>query len=176
MSKKAALQRRVGGPAWKPGDPTLVVSEIAEALKLIAPDTPSTLNRIRHWFREQMLLPVDQKHAGSGRHRRFGADAPFDAAVLCALTDAGIPVSGSRALVDALTFARFALPKWKAARAKGQALDLTVFIARTAQGFTQVGVLGLGEERMKDQAGFKVADVVLTIEVNLSKLWAQVAQ
>ena len=142
MGRKAALRRRVGGPAWKPGDPTLTVSEIAEGLKPIAPDTSSTLNRIRHWFREQMLLPVDQEHAGSGKHRRFGADAVYDAAVLHVLTDTGLPVSGSRDLVDALTRARIALPKWKAARAKGQTLDLTVFIARTAKGLSQGGMRG----------------------------------
>jgi DNA-binding transcriptional MerR regulator len=170
MGKRAAPQRRVGGPAWKPGDPTLTVGEIAEALTPIAPDVTSTLHRIRHWFREQMLLPVYQTHAGSGRHRLFSADAVYDAAVLHVLTNLGLPVSGSRALVDGLTFVRFEIAERKAGKGKK---NPRLRILSTALGMTMVGVFGEGE-KIKEHPSFKVADIVMTIDIDLEKLFAQV--
>jgi len=59
------------------------------------------------------MLPVDFHHAGTGKHRRYAADAVYDAALLHVLTSAGFTVSAMRYLVDALTQARFALPEWK---------------------------------------------------------------
>lgn len=115
----AKARRRVGGPSWTPGDPTLTVGEIAERLSRIAPDVRGTVQRIRHWTREQMLLPVDKLHAGTGKHRRYAADSVYDAAILQITTGAGLNISSQRYLVDALTQARFAIPKWKAAARKG---------------------------------------------------------
>jgi DNA-binding transcriptional MerR regulator len=170
MSKKAAPQRRVGGPVWKPGDPTLTVGEIAEALTPIAPDMAGTLHRIRHWIREQMLLPVGRAHAGAGRHRLFSADAIYDAAVLHVLTNVGVPVSGSRALLDGLGLVRFEIAKRKAGKGRKKP---HLRILQMASGLATVGVFGEGEE-IRDDRGFKVADVVVTIDIDLEKLFAQV--
>jgi hypothetical protein len=169
-------QRRAGGPVqtWKPGDPTLTVSELAEALAPIAPDVAGTVQRIRHWTRERVLFPVDLQHAGAGKHRRYAVDAICDAAILHVLTAFGLPVSGSRMLTDATTFARFAVPKWKAARSKGEAPELSLLIAVTAKGVIATGIRGAGQEGIKDVSGFKVADVVMEIELDLDKLFAQV--
>lgn len=174
MGKKP--QRRAGGPVptWKPGDPTLTVSELAQALAPVAPDVPGTVQRIRHWTRERVLFPVDLQHAGAGKHRRYAVDAVFDASILHVLTAFGLPVSGSRVLTDATTKARFAVPRWKAAKANGEVLELSLFILVTAEGMTAVGVR-VGKEEIKDAAGFRVADVVMKVELDLTKLFARVA-
>jgi DNA-binding transcriptional MerR regulator len=173
------LPRRVGGPAWKPGDPTLTVSELAEALAPIAPDIAGTVQRIRHWTREQILLPVDLHHAGSGKHRRYAADAAYDAAILHTLTAFGLPVAGSRTLVDGLTKARMAVQKWKAGQIKIPILRIWVTAKPSMPGTLgpaiASGVYEEGEE-VKSIAGFKVADVVLKMELNLGKLFDSVRQ
>jgi DNA-binding transcriptional MerR regulator len=169
MDKRAT--RRVGGPAWRPGEPTLTVSEIAEALAPIAPDIPGTIQRIRHWTREQMMLPVGELHSGSGKHRQYAAAAVYDAAILHVLASAGFSVSSHRELVDALSKARFEIAEWKPAKKKPLRLEL--IIARTAAGMAQLGVYTEDEE-IVDHRGFKVADVVLTVKVDLKKLFAQV--
>lgn len=171
---RAAMARRVGGPAQKSGDPTLTVGEIAERLAAIAPDISVTVQRIRHWTREQMLLPVDQLHAGTGKHRRYAADAVYDAAILHVATSAGLNISSQRHLIDSLTMARIALPKWKLARAEGRKPWLHLFIWRTSAGITQVGTHDDPKAQPEDHRGFRAADIVFTIDMNIGKLFEQV--
>jgi DNA-binding transcriptional MerR regulator len=125
------LKRRVGGPAWKPGEPILTASGIAEALRQIAPDVAGTVQKIRYWTREEVLLPVAQGHAGTGKHRLYAASAAFDAAVLFAAARAGLNVAAHRHLVDALTMARHALPAWQAAKARGHTPPLYLKLEQT---------------------------------------------
>ena len=49
------------------GAPTLTtVGQIVEQLGPVAPDAGAMSERIRHWTREGLLLPVNQHHAGTG--------------------------------------------------------------------------------------------------------------
>jgi DNA-binding transcriptional MerR regulator len=162
----AKVQRRVGGPAWVEGDPTLTVGEIAERLSPIAPNVAGTVQRIRHWTREQMLLPVDQLHAGTGKHRRYAADAVYDAAILHVATTAGLNVSSQRYLIDALTQARFALPKWKRARSQGEAPPLYLCLERRADGTERTVT------RVSDDPGEPSED--FTMIIDLARLFARV--
>jgi len=151
------------------GSPTLTVSDIAAALAPIAPDVAGTVQRIRHWTREQALRPAELEHAGPGKHRRYSGDAVYNAAVLHVLTGAGLPVSHSRFLKDAMRWAASKAAKWKKARDKGETLALPpMIIGVTAKGEVQIG------EESKDFRTFKVADVVLTISIDLAKLFAEV--
>jgi DNA-binding transcriptional MerR regulator len=124
------VKRRVGGPAWQPGEPTLTASGIAETLRPIAPDVPGTVQKIRYWTREKMLLPVAQQHAGTGRHRQYAETAVFDAAILFVAANVGLNVSAHRHMIDAMTLARFALPKWREAKRRGQTFPLFLKIAQ----------------------------------------------
>lgn len=72
------------------GAPILTVGQIVEQLGPVAPDAAAMSERIRHWTREGLLLPVNQHHAGTGRHRRYGPDASYEAAILNALATAGL--------------------------------------------------------------------------------------
>jgi DNA-binding transcriptional MerR regulator len=126
----AKVKRRVGGPAWQPGEPTLTASGIAEALRPIAPDVPGTVQKIRYWTREEMLLPVAQQHAGTGRHRQYAETAVFDAAILFVAANVGLNIETLRHMVDALTLARFALPKWREAKRRDQAFPLFLKISQ----------------------------------------------
>ena len=51
----------VGSPEL--GTPTLTVGQIVEQLGPVAPDATAMSERIRHWTREGLLLPVNQHHA-----------------------------------------------------------------------------------------------------------------
>jgi DNA-binding transcriptional MerR regulator len=164
------------------GAPTLTVADIAQALMPIAPDVAGTVQRIRHWTRERMLLPIDQHHAGPGKHRLYHADAVYEAAILHTLTVFGLPVAGSRVMTDGLTKARLAISKWKTAQAKGRTWNpvLVVLMANTSRTpgglgpVLTVGVYQAGEE-IKKIEGFHLADTVLTIKLELGKLFAQVS-
>src|SRR5688572_14050394 len=72
------------------GSATITVGQIVEQLGPLAPDPAAMSERIRHWTREGLLLPVDQHHAGTGRHRRYRAEAAYEAAILNALATAGL--------------------------------------------------------------------------------------
>jgi DNA-binding transcriptional MerR regulator len=108
------------------GTPTLTVGEIAEKLRPIAPNTSATVERVRHWTRENLLLPVDQHHAGTGKHRRYNEESVYDSAILTVIADAGLPIVTQGYLRRALPLARNALRKWMKARSKNQ--DLALFL------------------------------------------------
>jgi DNA-binding transcriptional MerR regulator len=161
---------KVGGPKGRPGDKTLKVSDIAEALAPIAPDVEGTIQRIRHWTREGLMLPVDVMHEGPGKHRQYAADAVYDAAVLQVMTNAGLSVNSVRHLVEALKRIRSQIPKWKK---DGRPFKLV--ISRTAVGLSSVELLtGKDNKVIIGVPTFKLADVVMTIHVNLGKLFVQV--
>jgi hypothetical protein len=106
------------------GETTLTVGQIVERLAPIAPDAAAMNERIRHWTRERLLLPVDQHHAGTGRHRRYGPDASYEAAILNALATAGLQLVSRRYVHEALSQARAALQKCHQAMRAGQKLPL----------------------------------------------------
>jgi DNA-binding transcriptional MerR regulator len=160
----AKVKRRVGGPAWQPGEPTLTASGIAEALRPIAPDVPGTVQKIRYWTREEMLLPVAQQHAGTGRHRQYADTAVFDAAILFTAAAVGLNVSAHRHLVDALTLARFAWPKWLEAKQRGQAAPLFLKIAQTDNHRMEVEV----------DNQFPIRGTEMLICIDLDRLWSKV--
>jgi DNA-binding transcriptional MerR regulator len=150
------------------GAPTLTVSDLAAVLAPIAPDVAGTVQRIRHWTREDALRPAAYEHAGPGKHRRYNTDAVYSAAALHVMTYAGIPISHSRVMDDATQIVSSAAAKWHA-RGKAETLALPMVIGMTAKGATQVA-----EGKLKDERGFRVTDVVLKIEIDLAKLFAEV--
>lgn len=141
----------------------MTVGEIAAQLAPIAPDTEATIQQIRHWTREQMLLPVDFHHAGTGKHRRYDASAIYDAAILLMTTRAGLNIASVRYLVEALTLARFALRKWKK-----EGGPLYLHISRSAPtDRTEIAIL-------RKEPPTPAAD--LTITIDLRKLWSRIKQ
>jgi MerR HTH family regulatory protein len=155
-------QRRVGGPAWSPGEPTVTVGEIA---RRIAPITSSTaeqmIEKIRHWTREQMLAPA-HLHSGSGRHRTYPENAVYEAALLHVLTSAGFTVSAMRYLVDALTIVRIGLPEWRETGGP-------FYLRATRDGSTD----RTDVKTLREEPGPPTAD--LTITIDLARLFARVS-
>lgn len=150
---------------WKSGEPTLTVGEIAERLSPIAPDTAATIQRIRHWTREQMLIPIDQHHEGTGKHRRYAENTVYDAAILHAVTSAGLHVATQRYLIDALTLASHQLPLWKEESARrGRPPTLFLTIAKTEDARTEIKISSADNGPRGD----------LTIIIDLGKLFARV--
>lgn len=118
----SAVSLTVGSPDL--GAPTLTVGQIVEQLSAVAPDPAAISERIRHWTREGILVPVDQHHAGTGRHRRYTSDTGYEAAVLNSLANAGLHLVSRPYIQDALRHARAALQKWRQAIGAGHELPL----------------------------------------------------
>jgi DNA-binding transcriptional MerR regulator len=151
------------------GRPTLLtVGEIAERLHSFAPNTSSTIERIRHWTREHMLLPVDQHHAGTGKHRRYTEESVYDSAILTVIANAGLPIVTQDYLRSALPLARSALRKWRQARSKNQ--DLPLFL-QVSQGPNETSgrTVSIHEGAVKHDS---ISELSLTI--NLSQIFTRV--
>jgi DNA-binding transcriptional MerR regulator len=170
MADKRGRQRAPGptptAHPWKSGEPTLTVGEIAERLSPIAPDTAATIQRIRHWTREQMLVPIDQHHEGTGKHRRYAENTVYDAAILHAVTSAGLHVATQRYLIDALSFASRQLPQWKESMRLGHKPRLFLTISKTGEARPELKIASKVDEPTGD----------LTIIIDLGKLFARVSQ
>jgi|RhiMetdeSRZDD1v2_1073273.scaffolds.fasta_scaffold555870_2 MerR-like DNA binding protein len=118
-----ALPLTVGSPELEA--PTLTVGQIVEQLGAVAPDSGAAVSeRIRHWTREGLLVPMGQHHAGTGRHRRYSSDTSYDAAVLNALASAGLHLVSRPYIQAALSHARGVLQTWRQAISAGHKLPL----------------------------------------------------
>ena len=152
------------------GAPTLTVGQIVEQLGPVAPDASAMSERVRHWTREGLLLPVNSHHAGTGRHRRYSPDAGYEAAVLNALATAGLQLVSRPYIQDALNQARATLQKWHRARRAGR--KLPVFFLVILHDMTRIGgepIASIHEGAVKHDP---TAEIM--IAVNLSQLFLRV--
>jgi DNA-binding transcriptional MerR regulator len=117
----SAAPLTVGPP--EVGAPTLTVGEIAEQLRPFAPAT-TTIERIRHWTRENLLTPVENHHGGTGTRRKYNTSIRYDAAVLSVIANAGLHITAHRYLLDGLSQVRQALQKWKPAKSGDLYLEI----------------------------------------------------
>jgi DNA-binding transcriptional MerR regulator len=148
----------------------LTIRSLAERLASIAPDIDATVQQIRHWTREGLLPPIQDLHSGPGVHRLYHPDdAVYEAAVLSVFANVGLPISGSQVLADAMTQVRLEIARRKTG--KGRKAPHLV-IMRTALGVNAVAVIGAGEKFAA--RGFKPADAVMTIDLDLEKLFTEV--
>jgi hypothetical protein len=109
------------------------VGELADQLAAIAPDAAHTTERLRHWTREHLITPIEQHHAGTGKHRGYdGSVAPYEAAVLLVLANAGLSLVSRPYLQDALAHVRNAGEKWRRARSAGRKVELFLEVAHPA--------------------------------------------
>jgi hypothetical protein len=86
------------------------------------------------------------------------------------MTSAGLPISYSRFIPDAMRIVYAKAEQWRAARQKGEALVLPPIVI----GITRGARAQVGQGELKDERGFKTADVVLKIEINLAKIFTEV--
>jgi DNA-binding transcriptional MerR regulator len=159
------------GPA-NLGSPTLTVGQIVEQLGPVAPDAGAVSERIRHWTREGLILPVDQHHAGTGRHRRYGPDAVYEAAILNALATVGLQLVSRPYIHSALSQVRTALRTWQQAESSGRKLPL--FYLVISHDMSRIGgepTVSIQEGRVKDIATSEIA-----IVLNLSQLFVRVQE
>ena len=148
------------------GTPTLTVGQIVEQLGPIAPDAAAMSERIRHWTREGLLIPVNQYHAGTGRHRRYSSHATYEAAILNALATAGLQLVSRPYIQPALSQARAALRKWQEAKSAGHKLPLFFLVILHESGEPTASIR---EGIMKHDPNAEVM-----IVVNLSRLFLRV--
>lgn len=162
----AAASLTVSSPVV--GAPTLTVGQIAEQLRAIAPDTSATIERIRHWTRENLLSPVDQHHAGTGKHRLYTEESSYNSAILTVIANAGLSVVAQSYLPSALALTRSALLKWKRARKKDRHLAFFLEISQSPNGNPTVSI---HEDAVKHDP-----TAALSITINLSQIFTRVLQ
>ena len=75
-------------------DDTLTVKELA--IRVAPGASPDEIQQIirqlRHWTASHVLLPSTELHTGPGTHRKYSADAVYNAAVLLELAALNLPV------------------------------------------------------------------------------------
>ncbi len=73
---------------------TLTVKELAvRAAPHASPDEiQQIIRQLRHWTASHVLLPSTELHTGPGTHRKYSADAAYNAAVLLELAALNLPV------------------------------------------------------------------------------------
>ena len=73
---------------------TLTVKELAvRAAPGASPDEiQQIIRQLRHWTTSHVLLPSTELHTGPGTHRKYSADAVYNAAVLLELAALYLPV------------------------------------------------------------------------------------
>lgn len=77
----------------------LTVSEIAERIAKPGASKAAIVERLRHWTREGLLVPLGDKNPGTGRSRVYDEGTLLDAAVLDILADMGLRVGFLRAVL-----------------------------------------------------------------------------
>ena len=75
-------------------DDALTVKELAaRAAPGASPDEiQQIIRQLRHWTASHVLLPSTEIHTGPGTHRKYSADAVYNAAVLLELAAFNLPV------------------------------------------------------------------------------------
>ena len=135
----AAQDLVVSSPEFGPPD-LMTIGEVAMRIRHLAKDPFALVERARHWGKLGLLVAIDRKGEGTGKHRFYAEDAVFVAAFLNALADAGIEPGKHRWLADAQSMARLALNKWQ----KGRPASLVLEIA-----FAPGGKMLMGTELPK---------------------------
>jgi DNA-binding transcriptional MerR regulator len=143
--------------------PTLTVGQITEQLATIAPNKVTMRERLRHWTREGLLLPVADHHAGTGNHRRYDPSSVYDAAILHAIASAGLNIASLPYLQTALSKAREARQKWERAEIEG---PLFLEIVHKGADVTEI-LIHEGDPKYD-------AAAALTIVINLAWIFANV--
>jgi hypothetical protein len=149
------------------GVPTFTVGQIVEQLGLLAPDPEAASERIRHWTRERLLVPVDQHHAGPGRHRQYSGQASYDAAVLTALANVGLQLVSRPYIQTALGQARAVLQEWQKGKSSGDKLPAFFLVISHRTG--REPTVSVHERVVKPD---ETAEIVLAL--NLSQLFSAV--
>jgi hypothetical protein len=106
----------------------LTLRDIALRVFPLARDPIGLSERIRHQANIDLLGATSGRGEGTGKHRRYGEDAVFDAAFLTAIQDAGIAPGGAQFLADAQAMSRIAFARLKAAKGKGTAIMELAFM------------------------------------------------
>jgi hypothetical protein len=171
VKRQALVAAPLTGDSPKLGGPTLTVGQIVEQLGLVPPVPAAAMNeRIRHWTREGLLLPLDHHHAGTGRHRRYSLDASYEVAILNAFAEAGIPLASRPFIRTALSQARAALQKWHQARSAGYKPPILFLVI--SPDVARIGsepITSIHEGTVKYDPAAEI-----TIVVNLSQLFVRV--
>jgi DNA-binding transcriptional MerR regulator len=90
----------------------LTVADIADLIRRPNADKAAVIERLRNWTAEGLLTPAGDRNPGTGRPRQYDDDAVYDAAILNALADHGLPIGKQRYFMMVLQLADEAKKSW----------------------------------------------------------------
>ena len=158
-------------------DDALTVKELAaRAAPGAGPDEiQQIIHQLRHWTASHVLLPSTEIHTGPGSHRKYSADAVYNAAVLLELAALNLPVGillvASAILPRVITWPTNPLGK-DVARKWAEAISgkrRVFFRFSTAMGKAQIRNMGLiyaGDEIL-------IEGMIGAIVLDLTKLFSR---
>lgn len=144
----------------------LTIGQIGERVRRLARDPSRVSEHLRHLTKRGYLGGfIIRDEGGPGKHRLYRQDAAYEAAILITLASPDLHPGQMQTLWldDLIGICHHVLPKWKAARRKGQ----TPQVYAISEFNPQRG----GENATKIRDKLPDEENALTITVNLSVIW-----
>lgn len=81
---------------------TVAVGPLSEAIAPPGVDPSLVSRQIRHWTNSGLLTTVDDKHGGSGKHRRYDLTQSYHSALLAELAQYSLTIGTLQKAIDSL--------------------------------------------------------------------------
>ena len=146
----------------------LTIGQIGERVRRLARDPGRVSEHLRHAAKRGYLSPlIIRAGEGPGKHTLYHPDAIYEASVLAALGALDLHPGHALWLDDLVAMCAQLVPKWKAARRKGQTPQFYII-----SGFDP----RRGETATKFREERPAEESPVTVTVDLSLLWRMVEQ
>ena len=103
------------------------VRDVADLIRRPDADLAMVIDRLRHWTAAGLLTAAGDPNPGTGRKRTYDEAAIYDAAILNALADIGLPIGKQRYFMTVLDLAEQARRWWAQKPRGGIVLEVADF-------------------------------------------------
>jgi len=154
----------------------LTVAQIADLIRRPNADKAAVIERLRAWGDAGLLTPEGDLNPGTGRPRMYANSVAFDAAILNALADVGIPIGKQRYFMNVLLCADRAKTVWAKGPHPGLFLEIADFGEPNPQGGTHAVFLHEGKHkgRLSHLGDLIHPRAEGSFVLNVSKLFARI--
>jgi hypothetical protein len=151
----------------------LTVSQIAELIKRPNAEAVAVIERLRSWTADGLIEPTGDRNPGTGHRRMYDDATAFDAGILNALADLGLPVGRQRYYMVVLDLAQRAKELWEKKSFATLYLEVADFGDPDIEGGTHAEFLHEGKKRAH------IGSVIhpraeASLIVNITRLFARI--